>query len=152
MIAGLRALAPTLVVLALLTAESSPAAQAQAPADPATIAAATQAAQVWLAFVDGRDYSQSWEAAAPVLQEAVTKAAWTQAVTQARGPLEPFGPRTLLGAQYTTSLPKAPPGSYVVLQYRTKVSQGREVVETIVPMLQPDGSWRVSGYYVRPAS
>ena len=87
MIAGLRALSATLVVLALLTAASSPAAQAQAPADPATIAAATQAAQVWLAFVDGRDYSQSWEAAAPVLQEAVTKAAWTQAVTQARGPL-----------------------------------------------------------------
>ena len=24
-----------------------------------------------------------------------------------------------------------------------------EVVETVVPMLQPDGSWRVSGYYVR---
>jgi hypothetical protein len=40
----------------------------------------------------------------------------------------------------------------VVLQYRTKVAQGREVIETIVPMLQPDGSWRVSGYYVRPAS
>jgi hypothetical protein len=39
-----------------------------------------------------------------------------------------------------------------VLQYRTKVARGREVVETVTPMRLPDGSWRVSGYYVRPAS
>jgi len=147
-----RALIALLAALGLLAAASVPPAPAQTSPDAATLGAATQAAEVWLALVDGRSYGQSWEAAAPLLQEAVTKAAWTETVTQVRGPLEPFGPRTLLGAQLRTSLPKAPPGSYVVLQYRTRVSQGREVIETVVPMLQPDGSWRVSGYHVRPAS
>lgn len=140
------------VLVALLTAGSSGAWAQSAPADASAIADATQAALIWLAIVDGGQLGQSWEAAAPVLQQALTKEAWSRAVAQARGPLEPFGPRMLRAAQYAATLPNAPPGPYVVLQYRTKVSQGREAIETIVPMLQPDGSWRVSGYYVRPAS
>jgi hypothetical protein len=141
-----------LVLGALLTVGSSGAWAQSAPADASAIAAATQAALIWLAIVDGGQLGQSWDAAAPALQGALTREAWSRAVGQARGALEPFGQRMLLAAQYAATLPNAPPGPYVVLQYRTKVSQGREVVETVVPMLQPDGSWRVSGYYVRPAS
>lgn len=141
-----------LVLGALLTVGPSGAWAQSAPADASAIAAATQAALIWLAIVDGGQLGQSWDAAAPALQEALPKEAWSRAVGQARGAIEPFGPRMLLAAQYAATLPNAPPGPYVVLQYRTKVSQGREVIETVVPMLQPDGSWRVSGYYVRPAS
>jgi hypothetical protein len=133
---------------ALVVAGPSRAAAQEAPPN-GSIPAATQAALRWLAVMDGGQPGQGWEAAAPPLQQALTKEAWTRAVSEARGPLEPFGPRVLLSAQYAATLPNAAPGPYVVLQYRTKVSQGREVVETVVPMLQPDGSWRVSGYYVR---
>jgi hypothetical protein len=42
-------------------------------------------------------------------------------------------------ARYTTEPPNAPPGKYVLLQYSTKVSGGRQVVETVVPVLDdPD--------------
>ena len=149
---GDRSRLAALVLVVLLTAGSSGAWAKSVPANASAIADATQAALIWLAIVDGGQLGQSWDAAAPALQQALTKEAWSRAVGQARAPLEPFGPRALLAAQYAATLPNAPPGPYVVLQYRTKVAQGREVIETIVPMLQPDGSWRVSGYYVRPAS
>jgi hypothetical protein len=78
-------------------------------------------------LVDQGKYEQSWDAAAPAFQAAITKLAWIQALTQARGPFEPFGTRTLLGTKYAATLPNAPPGPYVVIQYRAKVAGGREV-------------------------
>jgi Protein of unknown function (DUF4019) len=141
-----------LAALALLASISSGPVAAQETGDTAAVQAATSAASVWLVLVDQGKYDQSWEAAAPAFRAAVTKTAWALALTKARGPLEPFGGRTLLGAKYVESLPNAPPGPYVVIQFRTNVAGGREVVETVTPMRTPDGSWKVSGYFVRPTS
>ena len=138
----------TFVVLASL--KLAPLA-AQQPQDSAAVQLALSATTTWLALLDQGKYEQSWDAAAPAFQSAVTKTAWTQALSQARGPFEPFGARTLLGTRYAETLPGAPPGPYVVVQYQTKVAGDRQVVETITPMRTPDGSWRVSGYFVRPS-
>ncbi len=138
---------PWLLSMAMVLPPSLPA---QGIPDSAKVASATAAAESWLALVDEARYGQSWEKAAEAFRAAVTSAQWEAAVVQARGPLEPFGARTLLGARYTKELPNAPPGEYVLIQYRTAVSQDRMVVETVVPMLDPDGIWRVSGYFVRP--
>ncbi len=131
----------------------APEAVAQDAADSAqasATAAAQTAAEAWLKLVDEADYGASYEAAASFFKAAVTKAQWEAAVTQARGPLEPFGGRTLLGAQYATSLPNAPDGEYVVMQYQTLIGTGGTAIETVTPMRDTDGAWRVSGYYVRP--
>ena len=124
--------------------------EAQQP-DTSAVHLATEASQVWLKLVDDGKYDESWDTAAPSFQQAVTKPAWSQALAQARGPFEPFGERTLLGARYFETLPNAPPGPYVVIQYRTKVSGNREVIETVVPMRAGQALWRVSGYFVKPA-
>jgi hypothetical protein len=114
------------------------------------IAAAQAAATSWLALIDQGDIDASWDSAASAFRQAVTRPDWSRAVGQARGSFEPFGARHLLGARYETSLPNAPPGKYVILQYETGVSQGRTVVETVVPSLDTDGRWRVGGYFIRP--
>ncbi len=114
------------------------------------IAAAQTAARAWLTLVDETRYAASWDSAAAVFRFAVTKTDWERAVLQARGPFEPFGARKLLGASFTRSLPGAPPGEYVVLQYETEVSNDRSVMETVTPKKESDGAWRVSGYFVRP--
>jgi uncharacterized protein DUF4019 len=114
------------------------------------VAAAQTAARAWLTLVDETRYAASWDSAAAVFRSAVTKADWERAVLQARGPFEPFGVRKLLGANLTRSLPGAPPGQYVVLQYETEVSNDRTVIETVTPKKEADGAWRVSGYFVRP--
>jgi len=45
--------------------------------------------------------------------------------------------------------PGAPDGEYVVIQYDSSFENKTEAVETVTPMLDPDGVWRVSGYYIR---
>ncbi len=57
--------------------------------------------------------------------------------------------RKLKSAQYATSLPGAPDGKYVVIQYDSTFQNKRAAVETVTPMLDQDGKWRVSGYYIR---
>jgi len=126
-------------------------ARAQVPdTASAAIAGAQAAARSWLALVDRGQYGVSWDSAAAAFRHGVSKSAWGDAVRQARGALEPFGERNLTSAGYTTSLPNAPKGQYVVLQYETKVRGRKTVVETVTPAKDSDGVWRVSGYYVRP--
>ena len=50
---------------------------------------------------------------------------------------------------YATSLPGAPDGEYVVIQYKTSFVNKKDAIETITPMLDKDGKWRVSGYYIK---
>ena len=72
----------------------------------------------------------------------------SQAVSSARSPLGPVRSRRLKSATATTSLPGAPDGHYVVLQFDTVFERKAAAVETVIPMLD-EGMWRVSGYFVR---
>ncbi len=126
----------------------------QAPAQQTTqdesISRATRAAESWLMLLDSASYGESWEQAAKAFQQAVAKSYWETQVAQVRAPFLPFGERTLVKSQYLESLPNAPPGPYVILEYRTQVRDGKTVVERVVPMREADGTWRVSGYFVIP--
>src|SRR5438105_10431703 len=122
----------------------------QTPVDTAaTLRTADTAAHTWLALVDKGEIARSWDEGALVLQLGVTKTKWEQLVRSARAPFEPFGARHQIMARYTTDPPNAPPGRYVLLQYKTDVSGGRQVVETVIPTLDGTRGWRVAGYYVR---
>lgn len=52
-------------------------------------------------------------------------------------------------AEKHTSLPGVPDGQYVVIFFNSSFEKKKEGVETITPMLDKDGIWRVSGYYVK---
>ena len=41
-------------------------------------------------------------------------------------------------------------GDYVILRYDTSFENLKTATETVVPMKEKDGAWRVSGYLVRP--
>jgi hypothetical protein len=110
----------------------------------AAVAAATQ----WLALVDSKEYKKSWQEAAPFFKEHVKEKQWEEQISSVRGPLGKAESRELLGAQFTTSLPGAPEGEYVVIQFKTNFADKPESVETITPMMA-DGSWRVSGYFIK---
>ena len=110
---------------------------------------AKHAAQSWLALVDRGDYGASWQEASPFFQSKISKADWERALKQVRAPLGAAGSRTLLGAEYQTELPGVPKGQYVVIQYKTEFVGKGTFVETITPMLDMDGKWRVSGYFIK---
>jgi len=111
--------------------------------------AAKKSAESWLAVVDKGDYAASYDEAASIFKLAITKEDWLQKVRAARGPLGKMISRKLKLMQYETTLPGAPDGEYVVIQYDTSFENKRSAVETITPTLDKDGQWRVSGYFIR---
>ena len=111
--------------------------------------AAKKSAESWLAVVDKGDYAASYDEAASIFKLAITKEDWLQKVRAARSPLGKMISRKLKRMQYETTLPGAPDGEYVVIQYDTAFENKRSAVETITPTLDKDGQWRVSGYFIR---
>jgi len=112
------------------------------------VEAAVEAAERWLDMVDAGDYAASWDAAAQLAQSAVSQGEWMRAIQAARSPLGRASSRNLQSATFTHSLPNAPDGAYVVIVYESTFAT-RAAVETVTPMRDPDGEWRVSGYFIR---
>jgi Protein of unknown function (DUF4019) len=111
--------------------------------------AAQTAAESWLKLVDAENYEGSWEAAAKLFKGAVTKEQWKQAGAGARAPLGKLVSRKIKSRELTEKLPGAPDGKYVVIQFDAVFEKKAAAVETVTPMLDPDGVWRVSGYFIR---
>ncbi len=110
---------------------------------------AQQSAESWLAFVDSGKYADSWQQAAEYFKNAVTQDKWEDTMRSRREPLGKLVSRKLSSAEYTTALPGAPDGEYVVIQFDTSFEHKQTAVETITPMLDKDGKWRVCGYFIK---
>jgi hypothetical protein len=110
---------------------------------------ALQAAEEWLELVDQGKYEESWTEAAALFKSAVTAEQWENAISAARRPFGSLISREVRSSVYTTSLPGAPDGEYFVIQYNTSFSNKERAVETVTPMMDEDGTWRVSGYFVK---
>jgi hypothetical protein len=120
-----------------------------AKADSNEIKLATTGAERWVNQLDQSQYDSTWSSAAEIFKKSVSQAQWTQVITGVRPPLGKVIERKLQAAELKTSLPGAPDGRYVVVQFKTRFENKQEAIETIVPMLEKDGQWRVSGYFIR---
>ena len=127
--------------MAAAPAWAEPSAEQQQPA--------MASAEAWLALTDAGDYAKSWDEAASYFQTAVTQAQWGQSLTAVRAPLGAVVSRTLRVAMPATRLPGAPDGEYVIIQYDTVFANKSVAVETVTPMRQADGAWKVAGYYIK---
>ena len=113
------------------------------------IDAAIDVSKKWLQMVDEGGYSQSWEQSATYFKSAVTKEQWSSSIKPVREPLGKVIMRMLDTTKYSETAAGAPDGQYVVIQYKTSFENKKSAVETITPLLDKDGVWRVSGYYVK---
>lgn len=111
--------------------------------------AAEKAAKSWLALVDSGQYGASWNQAGQLFKQHVTAAQWESAVKAARGPLGKLQTRRVQSAQYAKKLPGAPDGEYVLIQYDSVFENKKSATETVTPMKDKDGRWRVLGYYIQ---
>jgi hypothetical protein len=121
----------------------------QSKASESDEAAAEKAALSWLSLVDESKYPQSWTEAASYFKSAIKKSQWEAQVKAAREPMGKIVSRAVKSKKYATSLPGAPDGEYVVIQFETKFANKSAAVETITPQKDKDGQWRVSGYFIR---
>jgi hypothetical protein len=111
--------------------------------------AATTASNRWLQLVDKGQYSQSWNQASQYFKNHVKRAQWQAQVSAARSPFGKVIERKLRSTNPATSLPGAPDGNYVVIQYDTAFEKKNAAVETVTPMKEANGEWRVSGYFIK---
>ncbi len=111
--------------------------------------AAAAAAEDWLAKVDAGRYAVTWDEAAAYFKNAVSRDQWTQSLQAVRTPLGGLLSRKVKSKTYTTTLPGAPDGEYVVIQFETSFENKASAIETVTPMMDPDGRWRVSGYFIK---
>lgn len=123
------------------------AAVAQAQQKPEGLA--QQSSDAWLVLVDSGKYADSWDEASQLFKAAVSKDRWQEMLHASRDPLGKLVSRKVTSANYTKTLPGAPDGEYVVIRYETSFEHKQSAVETVTPMLEKDGKWRVSGYFIK---
>ena len=133
---------PSVVLLAVAAAGALTSCKSVSPD-------ALPAAEAWLALVDAEQYPESWTEAASFFKGKIDSPSWERAVAAARGPLGHVQSRVVKSSTAATSLPGAPDGEYVVFQFETTFEHKQGATETVTPMKDTDGRWRVSGYYVK---
>ncbi len=133
----------------LLLYAMAPGAAAATSSHAAAKTSAVKAATEWLKIIDDGKYDDSWKDASSFFKSHVSEEQWAQQVGPARGSLGAVVARKVKSAMYLTTMPGAPDGQYVVIQYQTTFAHKKSAIETVTPMLDSDGRWRVSGYYIR---
>jgi hypothetical protein len=137
------------VLCALLMLAIAAAAAPAVPASDTPTAAAEQAARAWLALVDAGKYAASWNSASTMFRQRISSAQWEAAAAGARAPLGALKSRTLQSATPASTLPGVPDGQYVVIQFAASFEHKASAVETVTPVKDADGTWHVSGYYIK---
>ncbi|HTV52551.1 MAG TPA: DUF4019 domain-containing protein [Steroidobacteraceae bacterium] len=116
---------------------------------PVARAQAQTAALAWLDSIDAGKYGQSWDTAATPFKSALSEPQWVSRIAALRERLGALKSRRISSSRFADSLPGAPHGEYVVIKFDTSFAHDGEATETVTPMKDSDGTWRVSGYYVK---
>jgi hypothetical protein len=145
---------------AFVVASSSAFAQAPAPpASPAENDPANQptlgddkdvieAGKKWLSLIDDGHYDQTWDLASPILKNKVTKQEWNKGLRDIRKPLGKLVSRSPEKFARAHSLPGAPDGDYVIVEYLSTFANGKHP-EQLTWVLENGDTWRVTGYFIR---
>jgi len=136
--------------IGLILALQPAAAQSLEAADPAAV----DAINAWLKKIDEGRYLESWVSASAQFQKAITSANWVAALDSARKPLGACQKRTLASAFPQSSLPdpdgKTLQGEFVIAQFKTSFANLNAALETVTFEKEPGGTWKASGYFLRP--
>ena len=117
--------------------------------DDSKVKAAVESAKAWLKITDTGDYAGSWETTCGLFKGMVSKEQLAQSLGMVRQPLGKVISRQVMSTKYTEMMPGMGPGEYVVIQFKTSFENKKDAIETVTPMLDKDGAWRVSGYYIK---
>ena len=109
---------------------------------------AVDAAINWLLLIDGEKYAESWSQSAEYFKTSIPQEQWVSLMNSGKKPLGKVVTRELKEKRDFTTIPGAPDGRYVVIKFSTSFANKNTATETVTPKLEPDGKWRVSGYYV----
>ncbi len=109
---------------------------------------AIQAAESFLSFVDSGQYEKSWEESSTFFKSQISQAQWAAKLSSLRPLLGKVIKRSVKNTEYLTSAPGAPDGEYVIVAFQTTFENKKSTTEKVTPMLDKDGKWRVTGYFI----
>jgi len=102
-----------------------------------------------LKIIDDGNCDKTWEQSAEYLKKAVTEQNFVKSLEPVRTPLGKVISREIKSKQYTKTIPGALDGEYVIIEFETSFENKKAAVETVTAILDEDGLWRVSGYYIK---
>lgn len=113
---------------------------------------AVKVAKRWLKLIEAGDFGKSWDEIAKSAKESkpsATREQWIKDLTPLMKKLGAVQSRKLVSKDYTTTVPGAADGQYVILTYKTVFKNKKGATETVSTMKDKDGRWRVAGYWVK---
>jgi len=117
--------------------------------EPEVIEAAKVETLEWLALTDTGQYESSWDSASALFKAAVSKEDWEKSLSAVRTPIGALETREMATSEFSTTLPGAPDGEYVVFKFNSSFEHKATALETVTAMKDIDGAWRVAGYFIR---
>ena len=141
-------------VLAAQTAAQAPPPaamqQAEPSADPhiADEQAAERQALGFVGYLDHGRYADSYAYTGMLIRAQLDRDSFAKQLEKARAGTGALLLRELIDASYTTTVPGAPEGQYVMLHYSASFANRQETLETLT-LAFAKGYWRVSGYYIK---
>ncbi len=147
------AVAAGLIQGRLYAAQAPPPAQmqqAEPAADPHTAEeqAAERQALGFLGYLDHGRFADSYAYTGMLIRTQLDRNAYAKQLEKARAGVGALLSRELINATYTTTVPGAPEGQYVVLNYGASFANRQQAEETVT-LAFAKGYWRVSGYYIK---
>jgi hypothetical protein len=132
-------------IIVLFVCCLSSAAQAQQAVD----SLARHAVESWLVLTDSSKYGESYEQAAQQMKALISKDDWIDVLETTRAPLGMVLSRKLKGVKHSKTLKAAPGHEGVTLEYESSFEKNELVSEYLNAILQKDGTWQVTGYFIR---
>ncbi|MEB8434300.1 DUF4019 domain-containing protein [Cocleimonas sp. KMM 6892] len=102
----------------------------------------------WLHLIDSGKYSESWSETDPFFKQQITQEKWTKVINNVRTPLGNIISRKKINSKEYTSLPGAPDGKYIVLQFKTAFQNKKDSTETLT-FSYSNERWSVVGYFIK---
>ncbi|WP_299788422.1 DUF4019 domain-containing protein [uncultured Shewanella sp.] len=106
------------------------------------------AAKEWLHIIDAGKYAESWNKADAFFKVQLTQDKWKDALNGVRAPLGKVISRSELSSKHHSSLPGAPDGEYLVIQYQTEFQNKKTSIETLT-LSKSSGHWLAVGYFIK---
>jgi hypothetical protein len=137
-------------LFAAQTPAPAPIQQGEPAADPHTAEeqAAERQALGFLGYLDHGRFADSYAYTGMLIRAQLDRDSYAKQLEKARSGVGALLSRELMNATYATTLPGAPDGQYVVLNYGANFANRQQAEETVT-LAFAKGYWRVSGYYIK---
>jgi hypothetical protein len=110
--------------------------------------AAERQALGFVGYLDQGRFADSYAYTGMLIRTQLDREAFSTQIQKTRAGTGALQSRDLMDASYSTSVPGAPEGQYVILHYHASFANRPDTVETVT-LAFANGYWRIAGYYIK---